>query len=254
MNKTVRVLQILIITIGLWGVLFPQSVTQDVFFREDFSNLDHWREYAFPKVDRLSEYSVTEMNGGLALKAVSKNSASALILRKTFQVDSFPVLRWRWKVENVYQKGDEKTKTGDDYPLRIYVNFKYEPDQASILDKTKYAMAKAVAGEYPPRSALSYIWANNSHTKRILPNAFQPEKTKMVISREGTSHVGEWKTEQVHILKDYRKAFGKSPPAIASLAIMNDSDGTGESSVAYIDFIELRATTTDAKSPATISD
>lgn len=66
-------------------------------------------------------------------------------------------------MDNIYEKGNEVTKPGDDYALRIYVNFKYEPDHASFLDRTKYSMARAIFGEYPPHSALSYIWANQPH-------------------------------------------------------------------------------------------
>jgi hypothetical protein len=45
--------------------------------------------------------------------------------------------------------------------------------------------------------------------------------------------------EEANILEDYTKAFGAAPPAIASIAIMNDSDNTGESSVSYVDYIEV---------------
>ena len=45
--------------------------------------------------------------------------------------------------------------------------------------------------------------------------------------------------ESVNILDDYRKAFGKDPPAIAGLAVMSDTDNTAESAVVYLDFIEI---------------
>ena len=48
-----------------------------------------------------------------------------------------------------------------------------------------------------------------------------------------------WQDEEINILQDYRSAFGKEPPSIASIAIMNDSDNTGQQSVSYIDFIEV---------------
>jgi Ca2+-binding EF-hand superfamily protein len=51
--------------------------------------------------------------------------------------------------------------------------------------------------------------------------------------------VGTWQAEEVNILSDYKKAFGTSPPELASLAIMNDSDNTGQASVSYLDFIEV---------------
>ena len=41
------------------------------------------------------------------------------------------------------------------------------------------------------------------------------------------------------MLEDYKKVFGENPPETASLAIMCDSDNTGESAKAFIEFIEV---------------
>ena len=66
------------------------------------------------------------------------------------------------------------------------------------------------------------------------------EKARMVILEKGKERVGQWVEESVNVLEDYRKAFGKDPPAIAGLAVMSDTDNTGGSAVAYLDFIEVR--------------
>ena len=65
----------------------------------------------------------------------------------------------------------------------------------------------------------------------LLPKA-EPQEEVVVM---GVAQVGE----EADVIEDYKKAFGVSPPAVASIAIMNDSDNTGESSVSYIDFIEV---------------
>jgi hypothetical protein len=43
----------------------------------------------------------------------------------------------------------------------------------------------------------------------------------------------------VDVFEVYREAFGVLPPRTASIAIMNDSDNTGERSVSYVDYIEV---------------
>jgi hypothetical protein len=43
----------------------------------------------------------------------------------------------------------------------------------------------------------------------------------------------------VDIVKDYQQAFNQKPPPRASLAIMSDSDDTRESSVSFMDWIEI---------------
>ena len=35
------------------------------------------------------------------------------------------------------------------------------------------------------------------------------------------------------------KAFRENPPAVASIAIMNDSDNTKEKSVSFIDYLKI---------------
>ncbi len=64
-------------------------------------------------------------------------------------------------------------------------------------------------------------------------------RSKMIFLRMGGEQTGRWVEESVDILADYRRAFGEDPPATASLAIMNDSDDTGQSAVSYVEFIEI---------------
>lgn len=51
--------------------------------------------------------------------------------------------------------------------------------------------------------------------------------------------VGHWVEHQVDIVADYRAAFGEDPPSVAAIAVMGDSDNTGEYSQAYIDYIRV---------------
>ncbi|MGH8593618.1 MAG: DUF3047 domain-containing protein, partial [Gammaproteobacteria bacterium] len=48
-----------------------------------------------------------------------------------------------------------------------------------------------------------------------------------------TAHLNQWRSEQRNIFDDYRRAFGKDPPMITGVALMTDSDNTGESASAW---------------------
>lgn len=208
--------------------------------RDDFENLDKWKPLNFEKIEKHTQYSIDKGNPhGSYLKAESDNSASGLIWEKSFNVNDSPLLQWKWKVSNIYSKGNAKEKSGDDYPIRIYVMFEYDPETAGFWESALYESAKLFYGEYPPHSSLNYIWANKDYEEEILPNPFT-EKAQMILLQKGKLNVGKWMTEEVNILEDYRKAFGEDPPNNASLAIMSDSDNTGESATAWIDFIELK--------------
>lgn len=205
---------------------------------EQFNSLDDWQPIIFPGIEKHSEYFRREVEGGSILVATSNGSASGIRYGKEFNVYAYPIVRWRWKVDNVFARGNVEKKSGDDYPLRVYVMFKYDPDEASFGERIKYGLAKTLYGEYPPKSSLNYIWANRSHEKRIYPSPYT-DKAQLIILRAGEDKAGRWVDEQVNIIDDYQLAFGRNPPETASLAIMNDSDNTGEAARSYMDFIQV---------------
>jgi len=208
-------------------------------WRDDFTDLDRWEELTFPKIEKHTEYSVVKfVEGRTALKAEADDSASGLVSKDTFDPVETPIMRFRWRIENILRKGDAERKSGDDYPIRVYVLFTYDPDKASWGMRASYGIARRIHGEYPPHASLNYIWANRRHSSRILSSPYS-DRSQMVILRVGSAKAGEWVEEEVNILADYREAFDEKSPREARLAIMSDADNTGESAVGYIEYIEL---------------
>ncbi len=204
--------------------------------KEDFATLDNWEPVLFPKIENHTTYEIEGRETGSVLKTRSSGSASGIRYRDEFDVYDCPRLRWRWRVENVYRGGDARRKSGDDYPLQVYIMFKYDPDRASFGESMTYGLAKLVYGAYPPHSSLKYIWASRTHERKVYPSAYT-DRVRMIIMRSGAAEVGTWLEEDVDIVTDYERAFGEKPPATASIAVMNDSDNTGEAAVSYVDYI-----------------
>lgn len=219
---------------------FPvlKAAAETVLFRENFDSRENWKPLLFPKINRPTQYTLEKQNGEQLLKVESDGSASALILKREFNPYEYPKIRWRWKVDSIYQQGNAKTREGDDYPLRVYVLFKYDPEKASGWEKIRYGAAKLIYGEYPPHSAINYIWSSRVHPENIITSSYT-DRAKMILLRKGVEQVGQWLVEEVDIIEDYQKAFGQKPPAAAVLAVMGDADNTGERAIAYLDFIEI---------------
>ncbi|GAB4483470.1 MAG: hypothetical protein OHK006_04510 [Thermodesulfovibrionales bacterium] len=209
-----------------------------VFFRDDFTDLSGWRPLTFPKIGKHTVYSIEQEGSESYLKAESSASASGLVLAKDFPVHEFPRARWRWKVSTVFMQADPHAKSGDDYPIRVYVLFRYNPAQATVGQRIRYGLAKAFYGEYPPHSSLSYVWAGKASVTGPYPNPYAAE-AMMVPLEAGDEKAGQWVDEEVDIRADYRRAFGHDPPPSAGLAVMSDSDNTGGSATAWLDFIEV---------------
>ncbi len=210
----------------------------DVALREDFDSLAAWELLTFPKITAHSTYTLDREGDNSILMAESRASASGLIYRRTFSIRETPRLRWRWKVTHLSDKGNPKEKQGDDYPIRIYVLFPYDPVQATLGERLRYTAAKALYGKYPPHSTLSYVWTGRDIPDRIFISPYT-DKARIVVLQKGTHKVGRWVEESVNVWEDYRQAFGKAPPATAGIGIMSDTDNAGGTATAYVDFIEV---------------
>jgi hypothetical protein len=151
-----------------------------------------------------------------------------------------PIVRWRWRVEGVLSKGNVRRKDGDDYPARLYVTFRYEPDRVSGWRKLKYLAARAIYGDLPI-AAINYIWASHAERGLMVGNPYASDNVKMIVIESGDSQAGSWREEKRNLYADYRAAFGEEPPLVQAVAIMTDTDNTGEAVVAYFGDIVFEA-------------
>jgi hypothetical protein len=193
---------------------------------------DGWEPLEFPKIEKHTSYELVTQDGMQVVKATTSGGASGLIARVAIQPSESLVLRWRWKVSNVFEQGNARKKSGDDYPARIYVAFQFQPEKAGFFERAKRQAVEVLFGESLPGNALNYIWANTLPKGEFVANPYT-DKTVMIAVNSGTPNVGEWVTVERDIVADYRKAFGEAPPPIVGIAIMSDSDNTGESATAW---------------------
>jgi len=193
---------------------------------------DNWEHFTFDKVPSHTQYRLTTDGGRTVVRAHSEASASGLIRRMRIDPQQYPVIQWRWKAENRIEKGNVQQKKGDDYPARIYITFEYDADKVGFFGRAKYEAIKMVRGEYPPLAAVSYHWASNAPKGTMVPNPFT-EEVMMFVVESGKENLGKWVTEERNVYEDYKTAFGQEPPIISGVALMTDTDNTGETATAY---------------------
>ena len=212
----------------------PSSVHVGTFSRAEAGGPypDSWKPLTFHKIDEHTEYSLVEDDGTVVVKAVSRGSSSGLTREVDIDPKEYPIVEWRWKIENVLQKSDVTTKEGDDYPARLYITFAYDESKIGFLEQAQYELAKLLHGKYPPTGAINYIWESRSPAGTIVPNPYT-DRVMMIVLESGEAKVGQWVTESRNLYEDYRKAFGDDPPPISGVAVMTDTDNTQESAVAY---------------------
>ncbi|WP_179397212.1 DUF3047 domain-containing protein [Marinobacter sp. ANT_B65] len=227
--------------LALAGLISPHLMAQETLlpaFSKMTSLSDGWEPLEFPKIDQHSNYELAQDEGVQVVKAHTSGGASGLIARLNVKPGGSMMLSWRWKVSNVFKEGDARKKSGDDYPARIYVAFEFQPDKAGFFERAKRKTVALLIGEELPGNALNYIWANTLPVGEFVTNPYT-DRTVMVAVSSGSEKAGEWVNIERDIIADYRKAFGESPPPVRGIAIMSDSDNTGEQSTAWYGDIRL---------------
>lgn len=178
---------------------------------DDFNNgmSPEWKEKVF---EGKTEYGIANEDNVKCIKAVSNSSASALLFKIDYDLKEYPVLSWQWKIDHVLKKGNAFKKEGDDYAARVYVVF-----PSFLIWRTK---------------AINYIWSSKLKKGESVPNPFTGNAV-MIAIESGEENAGKWVTETRNVLQDYRNAFGKEPPKAGAIAIMTDTDNTGEAAIAW---------------------
>ncbi|MDD2391282.1 MAG: DUF3047 domain-containing protein [Desulfobacterales bacterium] len=191
-----------------------------------------WQPLTFKKISAHTRYELVEDRGTVVVRALSQAAASGLIRHIRIDPVQYPVIRWRWKITSMLKKADVSRKQGDDYAARIYITFEYDPGRAGIFDRIKYEGARLLYGQYPPSAAISYIWEGRAPEGAVIPNAYT-DKLMMIVVESGEEKLNAWVDEQRNVYEDFKTAFGKEPPVITGVAIMTDTDNTGETAVSF---------------------
>lgn len=213
----------------------PQSFIEvGKFSTEKLENKipSNWKPLTFKEVERHTIYTLVKDGENTVLKAVSEASASALTREIKIDPKQYPILQWRWKVENIFEKGDVHKKQGDDYPARLYITFEYDPSQIGLFEKAEFEVARLFYGQYLPIAAINYIWESKSPIGTIVPNPYT-DRVMMIVVESGKTKLNQWINEERNLYDDFKKAFGREPPMISGVAIMTDTDNTGERAIAY---------------------
>lgn len=202
--------------------------------------LEVWEPLTFEKIETHTRYTLVQDGGRNVVRAESNASASGLVRKIRIDPAEYPVIEWSWKITRTYENGNVRKKSGDDYPARIYITFAYDPDRVSFFEKVKFNAIKAVRGEYPPVAAINYIWASKAQKGTVTSNPYT-DRVKMIVVRSGEALANQWVREERNIFEDYKTAFnGQKPPPVSGIAVMTDSDNTGESGLSFYGDIRLK--------------
>ncbi|MEH6825073.1 MAG: DUF3047 domain-containing protein [Motiliproteus sp.] len=174
-----------------------------------------WKTKAFKGLTR---YTLVDVEGSRVLAAHSQDAASAIFFEMDYSLSDFPILSWRWKIEQTLEQGDARFKQGDDYAARIYIVFPH--------------------WFFPKTKTINYIWANRLAKGESIANPFTAN-AMMLALQSGNAQAGTWVTERRDVREDYRRLFGEEPPRVGAIVIMSDTDNSHSEARAWFDDLRI---------------
>ncbi len=195
------------------------------------SDDEQWDMQTIPRVDATVYERV--LNDSIPhIKAISNNSASGWRYNIDVDPKEYPIVEWQWKVDGVVKDGDMTKKSGDDYAARIYITFDYSRRDLPFGERLRYEFIRTFTRYEIPLRALNLIWANNAEAGTIAENPFT-NWVNMVAAESGEEKAGKWVTTSLNVYETYKRAFGEEPKRITGVAIMTDTDNTGNYATGY---------------------
>ncbi len=191
-------------------------------------NLNAWQ--AVSKVGQTQYHPIMDMEQGVVIRAVSRDSASGFRYTKNINLSKTPILQWQWTAQQLpfaLQVGDdgieraipfdETTTRGDDFVLRV-----------SVGRESLFGDPKVLHYVWSAQQPIDSHWAMDSST-RVL-----------VISGEQQT-IMKWQTLMRHVQKDWQAVFDEDINSLDFIEFMTDSESIHGEAVGYYGDMQMLA-------------
>lgn len=182
-----------------------------------------WQLRHFRTAKSRTRYSVVDLEGEPAIRAEAVSAHAALYREFRFDPGRLPILTWRWRVENLLRGGDGGSAATDDFPARLLVLFG---------SRASKPLRGALDLLPMPERLISYVWASRLPLGTI-QNVPRISGSVNVVVESGPARLKRWVTVVRDLREDYRRCFEGEASPVTGIALVTDTDDTGESAVAY---------------------
>ncbi|MFB6345273.1 MAG: DUF3047 domain-containing protein [bacterium] len=184
---------------------------------------DTWQVIEFPDKNP-TNYSYQPDSNAVCARAQS--SAAGLAREFPAKREGLTELSWEWRTDGRIEEGNARKKSGDDYAGRVYVNYRSD-DGLSYWERLKLSTYETVYGQNIPRRSINFVWANKLKPGSVVPSPYT-DRVTLVALRNQADTTDTWVRESVNLETFYARIYGKKYAAPDSLAIMTDTDSTGD--------------------------
>jgi hypothetical protein len=161
--------------------------------------------------------SFGSIEGEHGLRLATDSSASVLLRFVDVNLERYPLLVWRWLIEDPIETDEnELTRAGDDHPARLFISFR------NVANETR---------------AMEVIWGNKLRAGEYKYIGGFPH----YVANGGSENVDQWIDEEISLLDIYREIWPEddAAPYIDEIGLFADSDETNDDSVAWFAYVQL---------------
>ncbi len=185
-----------------------------------------WKASTVASIEQHTRYTLVDDGGRTVLRAEARSAASGLTRKVRFDPALFPRLQWQWKIDQVIENADLRSKSGDDFPARLYVMFDYPLEKLSFGERNLIRLARTFTDPELPAATLCYVWDNKTPPGSIVTSPYY-SRVKVIVVESGNARAGQWVPFERDLSADFRAAFGDAVPPVTAIAIAADTDNTG---------------------------
>lgn len=174
-----------------------------------------WYHYTFFWHKPMQIDFVTKSNVP-AIKLSTDNSASILFRHVEIDLQTYPILRWSWLVEQAIESSrNEKFWWGDDHPARLVIFFQTDSGK---------------------KRSMEIIWGNKLKAGGYKYTSF----SQHYVVRSGTEDLNKWLNEEVNLLKIYHSIWeDHTPIRVMAVGVFSDSDNTNGKTICYFSKVTM---------------
>lgn len=195
-----------------------------------------WHVAGLPRQTKpFTAFSVVDLDGHRALKVDADQSYGNLVYPLAIAHPTFR-LEWNWRVENLVDAVDLRTRQGDDTALKVCVSFDLPLERISFVERQLLKVARGQSDVPVPAATVCYVWDAHLAVGTALDSPFT-HRLRYKVLQSGTAHLHQWTAEKRDVAADFLELFGNESaevPPVVDIAVGADADNTHGHSVAHV--------------------
>ncbi len=187
-----------------------------------------WHLAGLPQQKKpMTQFSIVEVDGRRALRVESANSYGNLVHPLRLAATSLH-LAWQWRVDDLLDGADLRSRSGDDAALKVCVFFDLPLDRVPFVERQLLRLARARSDEPLPAATVCYVWDTRLAPGTELDNAYT-RRVRFIVLRSGPVAARAWPAERRDVAADFLRLFGDETtqlPPVVGVAVGADADNT----------------------------